>query len=267
MKLTVAAVDGSPMSLVALHYGAEIAKRLGAKIRAVYVEDQKLLGTGLLAEAPVHDQLETALEAEAKETLYRASDRVARLGMPLETRSRRGVVPLVLCEEAEDADLITMGRWGEHAIWATGMLGSAVECVVRKVGKPVLVASSAYQQPKRVLVPYDGSTGSEKALGWGAELAGAFEVPLVLQTVNLNEEAAAELLDAATSKAREIRADLTIERLSYHGDRSAEIASEAGPDTLTCMGAYGHSPLRELILGSVTAQVMRLAKGPLLLCR
>ena len=37
-----------------------------------------------------------------------------------------------------------MGRWGENAIWASGLLGSAVESVVRKVKRPVLLAAGPF---------------------------------------------------------------------------------------------------------------------------
>ena len=151
MKRIVAAVDGSTMSLVALRYGAEIAAKAGATVRAVFVEDVKLLESGALMAAQPKGRLEEAIEREAEEALVRARDRGAQAGIKIETAIERGVVPLVLVEEAKGADLLTMGRWGENALWATGLLGSSVETVVRKVGKPVLVASGAYRTGSQAL--------------------------------------------------------------------------------------------------------------------
>jgi nucleotide-binding universal stress UspA family protein len=236
MKTILGAVDGSAMSLVALHYGAEIALRAGAGVRAVFVKDVKLLETGALATTPIAATLEAAIAREADEALGRARDQCGRLGLKIATDVRRGVVPLVLLEEARDADLLTMGRWGEHALWATGLLGSAVEAVVRKVGKPVLVASGPYHEPRRVIAAFDGSPFATKAKGLAEAVAGV--MGLELET-------------------------LTVEK----GDPVTEIAGEADEGTITFMGAYGHSPLRELVLGSVTEQVMRKARGPVVLCR
>ncbi|GIW73365.1 MAG: universal stress protein UspA [Planctomycetota bacterium] len=272
INTVVAAVDGSSMSLVALQYGAEIARRSGAWLRAVFVKDVKLLESGALAEPPARETIEAAVAAEAQEALGRARDLVGRLGMALESDIRRGVVPLVLCEEAAEADLLTMGRWGEHALWSTGLLGSAVECVVRKVGKPVLVASGPYRAPRRVLVAYDGSEHAQHALRLGAHVAGLFRVPLALLHVNPDQEEGMALLAKAERLAHANPpagggAPLEVRRLVHEGERAAEIAAEADEHTLTFMGAYGKSPMRELILGSVTAQVMRKARGPVVLCR
>jgi len=236
-KRIVAAVDGSTMSLVALRYGAEIAVRSSGALKAVFVKDVKLLESGALAATPTFARpLEDAIEREAAEALGRARDECAALGLRIETSVRRGVVPLVLLEEAADADLLTMGRWGEHALWATGLLGSAVEAVVRKVGKPVLVASGAYAPPRRIVAAYDGSPFATRALELAHAVAACFGVPVEELTILRSEPA-------------------------------PEIAAAATPETIVFMGAYGHSPMRELILGSVTEQVMRSARGPVVLCR
>jgi nucleotide-binding universal stress UspA family protein len=265
MKQIVAAVDGSVMSLVALHYGAEIARRVGARVRVVFVKDIKLLESGALARGPAHETLEAAVAAEAEAALGRARDRCGRLGVVTETVVRRGVVPVVLCEEAREADLLTMGRWGEHALWATGLLGSAVECVVRKVQRPVLVASGPYEAPRRALVAFDGSAHARTALALGIEVAERIGLPLALLTVGDDPARRAAALDEAAAACE--AAGLRPVRLSNKGEPAAEIASEASPETLVFMGAYGHSPMRELVLGSVTEQVMRAARGPIVLCR
>lgn len=237
MKSILAAVDGSPMSLVALHYGAEIALRAQGTVRAVFVKDVKILESSALAATPVAKTVEDAIAREAEESLGRARDLGFRLGLRIATDVRRGVVPLVLLEESQGADLVTMGRWGGNALWATGLLGSAVEAVARKIGKPVLVASGPYEAPRRVLAAYDGSPFAEKALALATEVATAFGLPVTKVTVEPGKNPVAEL------------------------------AAESTPETILFMGAYGHSQFHELVLGSVTEQVMRKAKGPVVLCR
>jgi nucleotide-binding universal stress UspA family protein len=238
MKKILAAVDGSAMSLVALRYGAEIAVRAKGSVRAVFVKDVKVLESSALAAAHVATEtLEAAVAHEAEESLGRARDVCGRVGlMKIATDVRRGVVPLVLLEASAGSDLVTMGRWGGNALWATGLLGSAVEAVVRKIGKPVLVASGPFQEPRRIVAAFDGSPFAQRALELANEAAGLFG--LHAQTLTVTE-----------------------------GDPVAEIAGEATAETITFMGAFGHSPMRELVLGSVTEQVMRKARGPVVLCR
>jgi nucleotide-binding universal stress UspA family protein len=265
IRQVVAAVDGSAMSRVALQAGAEIARRAGGRVRAIFVKDVKVLESAALAAGAVHEKVEAAVAAEAEQALGHARDLCGRLGVPIETEVRRGVVPLVLVEETRAADLLTMGRWGEHALWSTGLLGSAVECVVRKVARPVLVASGPAAELRRALVAYDGSPHARKALAFGIDLARVLGKKLTLLTVGEDAALRAAALDEAEGEAR--RGGVACERLSNAGDPVAEIASEADPETIVILGAFGHSPMRELVLGSVTEQIMRLAKGPVVLCR
>ncbi len=268
----LAAVDGSADSSVALRYAAEIARAFGGRVRALFVKDVKMLASTALAALPsLGERLEAAVAAEADEALGRARDVCGRLGVPFETEAVRGVVPLVLVEAAARADLVAMGRWGDHALWATGLLGSAVECVVRKVQRPVLVCSGTHEPARRVLVAHDGSERARSALFLGAAVASACGLPLALLHVEGRDAGAA---DRATAILRGAAADLEAhfpglarEDLLHGGVPAPEIAAEADPRTLTFMGAYGHSPMRELILGSVTEEVMRRARGPVVLCR
>jgi len=48
---------------------------------------------------------------------------------------------------------------------------------------------------------------------------------------------------------------------------AAAILRRAAPDTLVVMGAYGHSRLYRMVLGSTTEQVIHACGGPLLLSR
>jgi len=49
------------------------------------------------------------------------------------------------------------------------------------------------------------------------------------------------------------------------GDPATAIIKHCADDTLVVMGAYGHSRLYHMVLGSVAEQVMRFASGPALL--
>jgi len=237
LRKVLSAVDGSGDSLAAMRHGVEIALRAKGEVRALFVKDVKLLEASALASCKdAAPAVEEAVTREADGALGRARDLCGRLGQTLTCDVRRGVVPLVLVEESAGADLLTMGRWGEHETWSGGLLGSAVEVVVRKVKLPVLVASGAYTPTTRVAVAFDGSSFSVHAKAIATRVAAL--LGLAVEIVEVPQRNAA-----------------------------AEIAAEATPETMLFMGAYGHSPLRELVIGSVTEQVMRRAKGPVVLCR
>jgi nucleotide-binding universal stress UspA family protein len=52
---------------------------------------------------------------------------------------------------------------------------------------------------------------------------------------------------------------------SVDGDPVRVLVQHAEPDTLLVMGAYGHSRLYHVTLGSITERVIRDAHGPVLL--
>ncbi len=63
--------------------------------------------------------------------------------------------------------------------------------------------------------------------------------------------------------------DFTFDTVIVGGDHAKAIIGvyKEGNFDLVVMGAYGHSRLRELVLGSTTVQIMRSVNCPLVLCR
>jgi nucleotide-binding universal stress UspA family protein len=82
-----------------------------------------------------------------------------------------------------------------------------------------------------------------------------------------HEETAARFLQEAHEKA--LTQNLTCDAQLLHGVPEKEILEFAGKTEadLIVMGAYGHTRIRELILGSTTSHVIRKASVPVLLIR
>jgi len=81
------------------------------------------------------------------------------------------------------------------------------------------------------------------------------------------EDAAAALLEKAKQRALGGNVKANVEVL--HGDPEEgilQLRETVGAD-LIVMGAYGHTRIRELILGSTTSHVIRKAAVPVLLVR
>jgi nucleotide-binding universal stress UspA family protein len=119
------------------------------------------------------------------------------------------------------------------------------------------------------LVAYDGSPGSQRALTTGLRLAGDLSAEVTLITVchSENQEAAATLLKLAHDQALDLRLPAHAQLL--HGDPETEILNERLKISadLIVMGAFGHSRVRELVLGSTTSHVIRKSEVPVLLAR
>lgn len=101
------------------------------------------------------------------------------------------------------------------------------------------------------------------ALDTGREVARALRVPLEVLTVAAELEVASATQERAKARLSGVESQITLS--AETGDTATEIIARSAVDTLVVMGAYGHSRLYHMMLGSVTEQVIRFAQGPALL--
>jgi universal stress protein A len=130
--------DFSVCSMWALRYAEEMARRFGAEIVLVHV-DQSLVPASQLAETQ---------HAAAREELDGLVAFLHERGMPAHSVLRSGgpAEEIVATAEVEHADLIVMGTHGRSGLTHV-LMGSVAESVVRRSSCPVLtVRHSAREQ-------------------------------------------------------------------------------------------------------------------------
>jgi nucleotide-binding universal stress UspA family protein len=126
-----------------------------------------------------------------------------------------------------------------------------------------LIAPRRYRPIQRVLVAYGGKDLGGLALDTGQEVARTLGLPLGVLTVADRPEAATLIQSRARARLGEAASTT---RFSVNvGDPATVITDCGDQDTLIVMGAYGHSRLYHVMLGSVTEQVVRFARSPVLL--
>ena len=271
--------DGSAAADVAGDYAIWFAKKLGARLRALYITDIRLLegpwmtdlsgAVGAQAYAALLPQLERIQNEKGATILAAVEKRGHDAGITCETTHETGRLVQVMLDYETRADMVVLGQRGEHAAWTGGVLGSSVERMVRASIKPCLVTPEKFQQIQRMLIAYDGSAESSKALRAGIALASVLGSEVTITTVAAlgGEDAASEILHNAEQLALAggVKAHLEV----LHGNPETEILQlreTVGAD-LIVMGAYGHTRIRELIVGSTTSHVIRTANVPVLLVR
>jgi nucleotide-binding universal stress UspA family protein len=151
----------------------------------------------------------------------------------------------------------------------------AIEGVLFWSGKPLLLVPAGMRPtlaPERVLVAWDARIEAMRAVREALDLlAAAREVRLVLVDPAKGERFHGDEpgADAATFLARHgVR--VTVDRLPAEGHTVAEVLRRHAVDTnaeLLVMGAYGHSRLRQRILGGVTRSVLEDPPMPVFLAR
>jgi len=280
----IALIDGSAYSTSVCEHAAWIANRSNSEIDVVHVLGRRdvssdpsnlsgSIGLGarsaLLAELAELDAQKARLaQKRGRAILVDANTLLTERGVQsVHTRLRNGEIVETLQELEADADLIVIGKRGEGADFDSMHLGSNLERVVRSTVKPVLVASRGFTPIKRVLIAFDGGPSSLKGIEFIAQRPHYNDLDCHLlnvgtESINIRRqiEGAVATLQAAGFKASsEILA----------GQPETVIANKVDNDgfDLVVMGAYGHSRIRNLIIGSTTTEMIRYCKVPVLLFR
>lgn len=275
IKRILAPTDGSKCARLGMGFAIALAKQYGAAIVGIHVVDIKLLEGPFLRDLSAslgttpyvnyQGNIATILEERGKAALLELEQRCAKDDIACETRMSTGRVAAEIVEAAALTDLIVMGRAGEHYEWLDGLLGSTTEAVIRRAGVPVLVTDTETPAEGPVLVAYDGSEYSKEALHQAVQLAEQWSKSLELLVVGdeawepTMNEAAAYLESHGISAKQERVAGEASEVIVAHAKRNQA--------SLILMGAYGHTRVRELILGSTTAAVLNDAPCPVFLTR
>jgi len=279
----IALVDGSIYSESVCHHAAWIAKRTDAPVELIHVlgrrgapEKQDLSGSirlgarsALMEElAELDAQRAKLVSQRGRAVLEDARAIVDQDGVTdITTRLRHGDIVEAISEIEEEARVILIGKRGEAADFAKGHLGSNLERIVRAAHRPVFVASRAFQPIASVLVAYDGGTSSMKAVDHIARSPLFAGLAITVVTVgNETPEIRKGLADArALLKAAGIDAQTRV----VPGQPETELGKLVEDESfgLVVMGAYGHSRIRSLVIGSTTTEMVRSCKVPVLLMR
>ena len=279
----VALVDGSIYSASVCDHAAWIASRTGAPVELIHVLGRReasdshdhsgaiALGarTALMEELAALDaQRAKLISHRGRAILEDATALLEKAGViEVTTRLRHGDIVEAVSDVEGDARVILIGKRGEAADFAKGHLGSNLERIVRASHKPVFVASRAFKPISKVLVAYDGGASTMKAVDHIARSPLFQGLSVHVVTVgSASPEVTKGLADAkAMLKAAGIEAETSV--LPGQPEAAlAKLVDEAQFDMLV-MGAYGHSRIRSLIIGSTTTAMIRACKVPVVLMR
>jgi len=282
MAKIIALVDGSVYSESVCDYAAWVALRKEASVEVMHVLGRRdeaksnLSGNiGLGARTKLMDELADLDAQKAKLAQQRGrailEDAEARLRSDgvehVITRLRHGdlIEELLLAEK--DADLVVIGKRGEAADFATLHLGSNLERVVRASRIPVLVTSRAFSEPRNFLLAFDGGKSAMKAVEHVAKSKVFAGLSAQLLTVDEPTTIKNRALEGAAATLKS--AGYEVESTVIKGDPEAVISErcKSGHLDMLVMGAYGHSRIRSLIIGSTTTEMVRLCQIPVLLFR
>lgn len=281
----MAAIDGSSFSENVCDYAAWASLALDAPLVFVHVvdnhsdvpDDANLSGNlrfgareRLMEELSDLDEKRAKINREqGKLMLEAARDRAIEDGVSdPQTRQRNGTLVETLVELEKDVRLLIVGKRGEKADQATGHLGSNLERVVREMHRPILMVPSAkFKAPESVMMAFDGSKTARKGVEMLAKspLFNAAVCHVVIIGADTAENrsqlewALSTLRDAGHDAEGAIRAgDVETTLHAYEQENAID---------MMVMGAYGHSRIRHLLIGSTTTEMLRKSHIPVLILR
>lgn len=280
----LACVDSTAASDVVADYAAWAARKLQAPMELLHVLDRHVdlaagqdhsgsIGLGaqekLLAKLSTEDEERTRAARESGRVfLNRLRERAVASGaVSVDTRLRHGDVEETLAEQQDGSRLLVIGRAGSSASNKSGGLGKHLEWVVRSVNRPVLVAPEVYTEPSKVLFAFDGSGVTRKGVEMLAGSPLLKGLPLHLLMSGNNRVDGQRQMDWAVQVLKNAGMTATSEFASGSPQDAVAHVIQAQSFNFLVMGAYSHSPLRSLFVGSKTSEMLKSSKVATLLLR
>lgn len=283
MSNVMACIDGSANAPAVCDYAAWASLCLDAPLTFLHMLDSARyptrpdlsgnIGLGsrehLLEELAELDRQRALLALEeGKLMLAAASERARAAGVaePLQ-RQRHGELVDALRELESDIHLLVIGRQGEASGSLGLLVGSQLESVIRTVQRPILVCPAAFKTPESLLLAWDGSPTAQamiERLTASPLLAG---LPCHLLLVGAASEGTRSQLEEAAERLR--RAGFAVTTAIRTGEVEETLLAYQAEHAidLLVMGAYGHSRMRQYLVGSTTSNLLRASPSPLLILR
>ncbi|GAA3528316.1 universal stress protein [Zobellella aerophila] len=279
----MACIDGSGFAGAVCDFASWASLRLDAPLTLIHVLDKAkqpdladlsgTIGLGtqehLLEElAGLDEQRARLAKEQGRLMLEAARERAVKDGVNEPTTlQRHGELVDTLVEFEPHTRLLVLGRHGEDSDSAFAHLGSHVEQVIRAVHRPVLVTLGEFKAPQHIMLAFDGSATTRKGVEMLAQspLFKGLSCHLVLVGADTDDNReqlnwAKTTLETAGihAPARIVAGDVDKVLGQYQQDNHID---------LMVMGAYGHSRIRQWLVGSTTTAMIAAAKAPLLVLR
>jgi nucleotide-binding universal stress UspA family protein len=285
MNKVYACIDGLANTASVIDWAAWSALQLDAPLELMHVLERSpappvitdysgAIGLGaqeaLLAELSELDAQRGKLAQEAgRQLMADARLRAAAAGVErLDVRLRHGELLDSVMEMESDARLFVLGEH-YHASGASRIhLDHHVERVIRAVKRPVLVSTGAlFEAPKRFVIAFDGSPTGRKTIETVARSPMLEGLPVVAVMAGEDSAQARQQLEDARLALTAAGFEASVALVPGEPEEVLPAFVKAQGASLLVMGAYGHSRIRQLIVGSTTTTLLRLSEVPVLILR
>lgn len=283
MKRIITCIDGSTLNHSVCEAAAWAAQRLDKPVLLLHtLEKQPQHGAddwtgaiGLGAQTELLEKMAQLDEERArlalrygKALLDSAAQQTRQAGAAsVETLLRHGDFVEELVELESEARFMVVGKSGiDHGGEFTA-LGSHIETLIRQVHTSILIAPQTFEAPDNFMLAYDGRETADRSLERiisGGLLRGLkCHLVMVRANATTDEETLEKAADRLRNEGYAVESALLdgpIFDTLQHYQREQSIS-------LLIMGAFAHSKVRRLFLGSNTIRMIEDATIPLIVLR
>ena len=285
MNKGYACIDGLVSTAAVIDCAAWSAQRLNAPLEFLHVLEHQpdraalsdysgAIGLGaqeaLLLELSELDARRSKLAQDAaRQLLACARDRATALGVTqLDGRLRHGELVDTLQEAEADARLFVLGEHYHATRPSRIHLDHHVERVIRSVKRPVLVAAQErFEAPDRFVMAFDGSATARKTVAMVATSPLLKGLPVLVAMAGADNATTQQQLEWARGTLEAVGFEVTLAVVPGEPEQALPALVQSEGAGLLVMGAYGHSRIRQLIVGSTTTTLLRLSEVPVLILR
>ncbi|MGQ7300502.1 universal stress protein [Marinobacter nauticus] len=279
----VACIDGSRAAPAVCDFAAWASRHMDTPLMLLHVLDEERypaepdlagsIGLGsreqLLDELADLDRKRSKLALEhGHHMLDEAEARVKAAGIG-ETvkRQRHDNLAEALTALEKETRLFVMGLHGESSSDRDVHIGSQLETVIRSVHHPILLVPDEYSEPKSAMVAFDGSATAFKGIEMIAASPVLRGMPLHLVMVGADTADRWEQLKKAEKMLEGLGVEITLAIRAGDVEPTLHAYQEEHSIDILVMGAYGHSRIRQFLVGSTTTTMLKTAHKPLVILR
>lgn len=280
----VACIDGSALTESVCDHSAWAAQKLNAQLKLLHTINHHHetsitadlsgnIGLGsqehLQEEITLLEQQQSKLKLQqGKLMLEAAKVRVEKNGIsePICSQRHGDLIESLIALE-DEVRLLVLGLRGQVHENQEHQIGAKLEAIIRSLHRPILIVNGAFKMPKRFMIAYDGSKVANKAIEMVASSSLFENLSCHLVCVNNKGTASTLLEQAANTLQSANKLELTTTQLKGKVDQELCTYQQQHDIDLTVMGAFSHTRIHDMLLGSFTHKMLINTHKPLLLLR
>jgi nucleotide-binding universal stress UspA family protein len=255
--------------------GIQWAKRFNALLVGIGIVDDTTIyppETGTLG-ADYHnwerdEQVIQEANHKVKQLLASFAERCAGVDISFNVLQDAGLPYEEIVRESQSYDLVLFGHDTHFRFGTVDQPDETLWKVLKQGPRPVVIAPHTLEPGSSVVVAYNGSPQSDRALQAFQSSGLDCGEEICVLSVDDDREEATRQAERAVEFLRLHQINAMAHALGPVDSVSQAILEEVRQRSarLLVMGAYGHSTLREFLLGSITKAVLKESPVPVFLC-